>query len=166
MMRRRSFITAILGLPLLQNNGFGAEILSLTWSDLLPDDVGYAPIVDEGYRDEANDIWRPVFGEGADEVVNALDGQRVSLPGFMVPLDFSSEGTKSFLLAPFAGACIHVPPPPPNQIVYASSDAFVPFYGMMQPVRVTGVLHIEGASTTLATAGYALAAEWVEKHLG
>src|SRR4051812_19776056 len=50
-----------------------------------------------------------------------LQGSRVRLPGYVVPLDEARGGVKEFLLVPYFGACIHVPPPPANQIVHAVS---------------------------------------------
>ncbi|HTU52118.1 MAG TPA: DUF3299 domain-containing protein, partial [Acidobacteriaceae bacterium] len=52
----------------------------------------------------------------------ALSGKRVSIPGFMVPLEDDLDVVTEFLLVPYAGACIHVPPPPPNQIVYVKMN--------------------------------------------
>ena len=48
-------------------------------------------------------------------VVGELDGQQVRLPGFMVPIDFEGTETSEFLLVPYFGACIHVPPRPPTR---------------------------------------------------
>ena len=53
-----------------------------------------------------------------DAQVRQLQGKRVSIPGFMVPLEDDAQEVTEFLLVPYAGACIHVPPPPPNQMVY------------------------------------------------
>ncbi len=56
-------------------------------------------------------------------VVKSLDGQQVKLPGYIVPLEVNEEDrTTEFLLVPYYGACIHVPPPPPNQIVHIFSE--------------------------------------------
>ena len=49
--------------------------------------------------------------------LKALDGKLVKIPGYMVPLEDDSEVVSEFLLVPYVGACIHTPPPPPNQIV-------------------------------------------------
>ena len=72
-----------------------------------------------------------------------LDGKVVSIPGFMVPLEDDLEQVTEFLLVPYAGACIHVPPPPPNQMVYvkmnASNKIHVTF---TDPIMVTGPLKI------------------------
>ena len=51
-------------------------------------------------------------------LVDALDGQDVEIPGYALPLEYSGTEISEFLLVPYVGACIHVPPPPPNQIVY------------------------------------------------
>jgi hypothetical protein len=90
-------------------------------------------------------------------VVPALDGQLVRLPGFVVPLDADFKSMKSFLLVPYFGACIHTPPPPPNQIVHVIADK--PLRGgdlMNDAVWVTGVLSVKNSRTELADAGYVL----------
>ena len=51
-------------------------------------------------------------------LVSKLDGHVIKLPGYVLPLDFEGTLVRSFLLVPYVGACIHVPPPPPNQIVH------------------------------------------------
>jgi hypothetical protein len=47
-----------------------------------------------------------------------LKGQDVRIPGYLLPLEVSDGKVTEFLLVPYVGACIHVPPPPPNQIVH------------------------------------------------
>ena len=60
-------------------------------------------------------------GEMSDQLRD-LVGKPVKIPGFTVPLeDFASAATE-FLLVPFVGACVHTPPPPPNQLVYVKMD--------------------------------------------
>jgi hypothetical protein len=95
-------------------------------------------------------------------VVTALDGKRVRIGGYVVSLDFDSTRVKEFLLVPFVGACIHVPPPPANQIVYVKSDQGFDVSGAFEPVWVTGTLKVTTAFTGLAEAGYSLDAETVE----
>ena len=95
-------------------------------------------------------------------VVASLDGKRVQLGGYVVPLDFEATRVKEFLLVPFVGACIHVPPPPPNQIVYVKSEGGIDVKGTFDPVWVTGTLTVTPAFTGLAEAGYSLDAEKVE----
>lgn len=73
----------------------------------------------------------------------ALNNKQVSIPGFMVPLEDDADQVTEFLLVPFSGACIHVPPPPPNQMVYIKlrpgQKAKMSF---SEPIVVTGVLHV------------------------
>jgi hypothetical protein len=79
----------------------------------------------------------------------------------VVPLDFDATKVKEFLLVPFVGACIHVPPPPPNQIIYVkAADAFE-IAGQFDPVYVTGTLKTAGQSTGLAVTGYTIEAAQV-----
>ncbi len=102
---------------------------------------------------------------GADKpprVVADLNGKRVKIGGYVVPLDFDSTTVKEFLLVPFVGACIHVPPPPSNQIVYVKSDKGFELGGTFDPVTVTGTIKTETAFTGLADAGYSIDAETVE----
>jgi hypothetical protein len=102
---------------------------------------------------------------GADlppRVIPGLNGKRVRIGGYVVPLDFESTSVKEFLLVPFVGACIHVPPPPANQIVYVKSAKGFEIGGTFDPVTVTGVIKTETAFTGLADAGYSLDAESVE----
>lgn len=94
-------------------------------------------------------------------VVKELDGKRVQIGGYIVPLDFEATKIKEFLLVPFVGACIHVPPPPPNQIIYVKAEKGVEISGSFDPVMVTGRLKTLTAFTGLADAGYSLDAETV-----
>lgn len=98
----------------------------------------------------------------AAPVVAALDGKRVQIGGYVVPLDFDATTVKEFLLVPFVGACIHVPPPPANQIIYVKSALGFEVKGQFDPVYVTGKLTTTPASTGLADTGYSIEAEKVE----
>ena len=69
---------------------------------------------------------------------------------------------KEFLLVPFVGACIHVPPPPANQIVYVKTEKGFDVKGSFDPVYVTGIMKVTMTATGLADAGYTIEAERVE----
>lgn len=58
-------------------------------------------------------------GEAPDSL-KRLDGRRVQVPGFIVPLDDAMEEGAEFLLVPYYGACVHTPPPPPNQMAFVT----------------------------------------------
>jgi hypothetical protein len=73
------------------------------------------------------------------QAVNAaLDGQTVRLPGYLLPLEFSGKQVTEFLLVPWVGACIHTPPPPPNQIVHVKTAKPFEMASVFMPVWVTG----------------------------
>jgi hypothetical protein len=95
-------------------------------------------------------------------VVAEYNGKRVKIGGYVVPLDFEATTIKEFLLVPFVGACIHVPPPPANQIVYVKSEKGFEIAGQFDPVWVTGTMKTETAFTGLADAGYTIDADAVE----
>lgn len=95
-------------------------------------------------------------------IVTELNGKQVHIGGYIVPLDFEATTIKEFLLVPFVGACIHVPPPPANQIIYVKAQKGIEVSGSFEPVNVVGTLKAETAFTGLADAGYTLEAGSVE----
>ena len=93
-------------------------------------------------------------------MVKELDGVQVKLPGYIVPLEVGEDGrVTEFLLVPYFGACIHVPPPPSNQIVHATSELGVKVDELYQPFWIEGPLKVEHASSELADAGYRMEAQ-------
>jgi len=99
-------------------------------------------------------------------VVETLGGKRVHIGGYVVPLSFDATRVTDFLLVPFVGACIHVPPPPANQIIYVKIDQGFDVQGTFDPVWVTGTLKVTPTFAGLADAGYSLEAEKVEPRPG
>jgi hypothetical protein len=91
----------------------------------------------------------------------ALAGQRVRLPGYIVPLEETRAGLKEFLLVPYFGACIHTPPPPANQIVHVLPRVAAPGFRSMDTVWVTGVMTVVRTDSYMGVAGYRLEAEQV-----
>lgn len=75
-------------------------------------------------------------------VVRELDGQLVRIAGYLLPLEVSGAGVTEFLLAPYVGACIHAPPPPPNQIIYVKAEKNHGYKSKkkFESVWVTGVI--------------------------
>ncbi len=89
-----------------------------------------------------------------------LAGKLVSIPGFMVPLEDDLEQVTEFLLVPYAGACIHVPPPPPNQIVYVKMDKSTKVHvTFTDPILVTGILKISTVQSPYGAVSYDLSGE-------
>jgi hypothetical protein len=102
----------------------------------------------------------------------SLEGQLVRMPGYLLPLEFSGKDVSEFLLVPWVGACIHTPPPPPNQIVHVKADKPVGNVSMFAPVWVTGRMSAKPTQTSLylvdgaadVSVGYALRATQVEPY--
>jgi len=90
-------------------------------------------------------------------VVPEMNGLSVKIPGFIVPVEMDKQSRiTEFFLVPYFGACIHVPPPPPNQIVYVKANKPLEMDIMYEPVWVTGLLKIEKKENDVATAMYSL----------
>jgi hypothetical protein len=150
------------------------EIQSLKWEDLMSradlDAILNAPPVShEGYG------WEEQLGESNPEndafqkalqsfdVNPELLGKRVLLPGFIVPTAYNDERkVTEFFLVPFFGACIHVPPPPPNQIIHVSYAPGLDQYNMYDAYYVLGSLSSQVVRHELANSAYSLQAEHVE----
>jgi hypothetical protein len=87
----------------------------------------------------------------AARVNEDLIGEMVRIPGFVVPLEFRDQKAVEFLLVPTAGACIHIPPPPANQIVHVRYPEGLKFEGFSNPVWVSGQI---AAENSVQTVGY------------
>ena len=134
----------------------------ITWDDLIPPGVPYSEIIGEGEMDEQADTWKPIFDENATKLNTALDGASVKLPGYIIPLETGADGVTSFVLVPYVGACIHVPPPPPNQLVFVTTEKPWPSDNMWDAIWVYGRLSAELQSTELAEIGYQIDADTIE----
>ncbi len=104
--------------------------------------------------------WRTLLGLNyrTGETTEALESRRgkaVRIPGFMVPFEDGMSGVNEFLLVPYFGACIHTPPPPPNQIVYVrmEGDRRVEV-NIWDAVYVVGVLDIESIESPYGSVGH------------
>lgn len=91
------------------------------------------------------------------EALQKLNGKPVKVPGFMVPLEDFATNVTEFLLVPWFGACVHTPPPPPNQTVYVKMDGGKEVkVGWWDPVWIEGVLKIEKVESVYGVAGFQL----------
>lgn len=87
---------------------------------------------------------------------SSLDGQRIRIAGFALPLERVGEKVTEFLIVPYFGACIHTPPPPANQIIHAKSAKPLAGVKMMVPLWVYGTLSVKRGVTQWGVAGYRL----------
>lgn len=163
MNMRLSFLLALLlCLPL----GLSAAPRELGWSQLIPEGAPPPPPPTPVHDlSQLSSALEEAFGatsafeqqSPAAPVVKALDGQLVRIPGFIVPLDMNDDGqVTEFLLVPYYGACIHVPPPPSNQIVHVQTTRGTTYDQLYQPFWIEGTLQVGQRSSELAEAGYSI----------
>lgn len=100
---------------------------------------------------------------GLYDAVQAWDGANVRISGFVVPLDFDRGESREFLLVPYYGACIHAPPPPPNQIIYVSSATPVTIGSLSDAHMIEGVLAVSSNSSAMGDSSYRLELASIEK---
>jgi len=161
------------------------EASLLVWEDLMP--AGEEELLAELYADFYEDVdvrlrQQITLAEAAEEgnvdltdniaegseadtmeqigtfnVVGSLDGQKIRIPGYVVPFDFSANSVyKEFLLVPYFGACLHTPPPPPNQIIYVKSKQAVKLTDIFAPVWLEGVMSTGQFKSDLGNSAYEL----------
>ena len=167
-------------------------VTQLTWEDLMPigEEEQLALLYEEFYAElrdnmeaqsqllkeaqqngEAFDVSTVIEGSSADtmeqigtyNVVDDLDGLDIRLPGYVVPLDFSANGQyDEFLLVPYFGACLHTPPPPPNQIVFVKADPSAEVASIYEPVWVEGKMKTGKFESDTGNSAYELTLSKIE----
>ncbi len=149
---------------------------SVTWDDLIPpdwlpeelfadlfDDEEFAELDD--FDPRAVELMEKILALWSEApVVERLDGQRLRIPGFVVPLEGDGEYIYEFLLVPYFGACIHVPPPPANQLIHVMPDKPIPARWNMLPVWVNGVIMVSRFDSDMGSAGYQMRGIQVEEY--
>ena len=98
------------------------------------------------------------------EKLKPLEGQRVRIPGFMIPLEDSQKDVSEFLLVPSPMACVHVPPPPPNQIVHVRMLGGQRAKIVFTPIWLQGRLRVAESSGPYGKAGFEIAGEATERY--
>ncbi|MGI9523649.1 MAG: DUF3299 domain-containing protein [Hyphomicrobiaceae bacterium] len=93
--------------------------------------------------------WESDVEQRRKLVNTALNGEQIRMPGYLLPLEFSEEGETDFLLVPYVGACIHVPPPPANQIVFVRLTERFKVDDLFTAVWVTGTMKTKQSSKAL-----------------
>lgn len=143
--------------PSMANDNKQAK--ELYWEDMVP--KGY--VVPPSAIDHNGQMTQL---EPDAPLLESLNGQYVKIPGFVVPLEGDADNITEFLLVPYFGACIHVPPPPSNQIVYVKFSEGVPITNLYDAVWVTGILSTDGWKGDIATVGYTLKGQVVSEFEG
>ncbi|MBN8449112.1 MAG: DUF3299 domain-containing protein [Candidatus Accumulibacter sp.] len=139
----------------------------IEWDDLIP--KGWDPMAafkgldlarlkdSDPKAQEALEKMRSAWDQAPVET--ALNGQRVRIAGFVVPLERKGEQVLEFLLVPYFGACIHVPPPPANQIIHVVPEKPVTGMRTMDAMWVSGTLKLDRSETGMGVSGYRLRGE-------
>jgi len=140
----------------------GSDYEELKWKQLVPEGYEPPPVRTQAYYDQNPD--EAVQVELDAPVVESLDGKSIRLPGYVVQLEGDAEKITEFLLVPYFGACIHVPPPPPNQIVHVYAPEGVPYEITYDAVWVEGTIKVERKEGDLAVVGYQLDAANVRSY--
>lgn len=130
------------------------------WKDLIPEGFTPPPVKPQSYYDANPEEDRQTNLDAP--VVEALDGKKVRIPGYVVQLEGDADNVTEFLLVPYFGACIHVPPPPPNQIIHVQYAEGVPYENTYDAVWIEGTIKVERKEGDLAVVGYQMEADSVE----
>jgi len=162
-LTRRNLLLAITAASVLPNAALAEAFVDLEWEDLLPEGQAFVPNVLRGLipHDEQSLASQQPQSSG---VRTDWNGQIVRLPGFIVPIEYSGTGVSAFILVPFVGACVHVPPPPANQLVFVTTEKPYESKGLYEPVNVIGMFGTSSMRTQLAEIGYALSADRIEPY--
>ncbi len=100
------------------------------------------------------------------QVVADLDGQFVKMPGYLVPLNMTSDmRSTEFLLVPTMGACVHLPPPPANQIVHIVFENGLAYEETASvPYWIYGELKTEKKTSRFSDAMYSMKADQIQDY--
>lgn len=142
----------------VDENGFA----DLDWSRMVPPEDFKAledapPVLHVG-----NQRMKQV---GTLHTVAALDGKKIRLPGYVVPLESDDDGKMiEFFFVPFYGACIHVPPPPPNMLVHVRLARGIDTPSLYDPVTLKGVMRTQVTQNAMAASAYTMDDATVEPY--
>jgi hypothetical protein len=131
----------------------------IDWEDLIPkeelENHRLAMAFAMRRVDHGSDQRTPQFG--SFKTVAAMDGRRIELAGYVVPIETDDQGLMSaFFLVPSVGACIHVPPPPPDQMVYVALSRSIPAPELGDARQIRGILHTQTHNADIASAAYSM----------
>jgi hypothetical protein len=126
------------------------------WLDLMPAEERRALEAGEWPEVEIDhDAMGGTGQAGSRATVESMNGRQIRIPGYVVPIDVDEQQQmRSFFLVPYYGACIHVPPPPPNQIIYAELDTPIEVPSMWEAQWLTAELQTARFDGEIASSSY------------
>ena len=157
---------------------------TIEWPDLMPPEVlaillnppeYIAEIEDGSAEDQISSQIKSAVDQSEEDayqqalvstdVNENLDGAMIRIPGFVVPLEFDEEQTISqFFLVPYFGACLHMPPPPPNQIILVNAPKGIQMSALYDPFWIEGQLSTSFQENDMATSAYAMRLQRIEPY--
>ncbi|KCZ86695.1 DUF3299 domain-containing protein [Hyphomonas jannaschiana] len=146
-------------------------VTEIGWEDLMPE--GEEERLQKMYAAQMATLYSIQEGSAADtatqigsfNTVDTYDGKKIRMPGYTVPFSYDAKAEISeFLLVPYFGACIHAPPPPPNQTIFVRTEDPILLKDLPQAVWIEGTLHAEKQTSDLADAAYIIDLTRVEKY--
>ena len=157
---------------------------TIEWPDLMPPEVlaillnppeYIAEIEDGSAEDQISSQIKSAVKQSEEDayqqalvstdVNETLDGALIRIPGFVVPLEFDEEQTISqFFLVPYFGACLHMPPPPPNQIILVNAPKGIQMSALYDPFWIEGQLSTNFQENDMATSAYAMQLQRIEPY--
>ncbi|RFF26789.1 MULTISPECIES: DUF3299 domain-containing protein [unclassified Wenzhouxiangella] len=164
MNRTMIRIVAAFGL-LWAASALANDVQEVEWMDLMPE------AEQKAWDEASNNVDHSGYASAEEfqswETVGELDGQKLRIPGFVVPVETDGEGKlETFFLVPYFGACIHVPPPPANQIIYGRLEEPIEMVNIWDAFYMEGTLNIEEVSNETADSAYTMAVDSLKPYSG
>lgn len=151
------FLTAVLSL--IAPQVLADEYQTTHWKELVPEGYKPPPVRSQAFYDANPEL--AIQPELDAPMVESLDGKKIKIPGYVVQLEGDAEKVTQFLLVPYFGACVHVPPPPPNQIVLVDFADGVKYEDTFDAVWVEGTIEVKRVEGDVAVVGYRMTAATV-----
>lgn len=150
-MRTRWMLAALAGLTLAGAHRAEASPFDLSTAAILRDVLGPDPVKIDWRTLSALDLNT---GK-APQSLQDLNGKEVEIAAYIVPLEDNMQEADEFLLVPYFGACVHTPPPPPNQMVYVKmKDRKTVKIGWWDPVLFKGVIRLKQTESVYGASYY------------
>ena len=159
-------------LPPVKSRKPSAGYEDITWDALLPEGWSVEKVMDDlnlsalGDNDpKAREAMTKIREMWDKAPANPkLDNKRVSVAGFVVPLDGARDKTREFLLVPYFGACIHAPAPPANQVIHVVMSKTASTAKLTPAALIYGTLRVVRSDTKLGVSVYEMTADKVEPY--
>jgi len=173
MTRIITLMGAILLSSLLQAATInGKTVVDTDWDSLMPPNFTLDSLFDSSQFTNLDDydpmaevkLKAMMAALSSAPVVQEMDGNMVRIPGFVVPLVEEGLSVTEFFLVPYFGACIHVPPPPSNQMIHVTFEPGTNVENLYDAIWVSGELKVESVAHELGTSGYKLEAFQIEPY--